>query len=68
MFSCEERMFVSSANIIDSNNFDTLHKSFTCIMNRIGPKIDPSGTPQIILSFIDGLGVNWGYCFYAVWG
>lgn len=66
MFSCEERMFVSSANIIDSNNFATLHKSFTCIMKRIGPKIDPWGASQIILGFIDGLGVNWGYCFYAV--
>ena len=41
---------MSSTNIISSNILDTLHKSFTYIMNRIGPKIDPWVTPQIKLS------------------
>lgn len=32
MFRCEKKRFISSANIIGS---------FTCVMNRSGPKIDP---------------------------
>ena len=31
-----------------SNILETLLKSFTYIMKRSGPKIDPSGSPQII--------------------
>ena len=48
MLLCEKNRFVSSANIMGSNILDTLHKSFTYIMKRSGPKIDPWGTPQII--------------------
>ena len=48
MLLCEKKRSVSSANIMGSNILDTLHKSFTYIMKRSGPKIDPWGTPQII--------------------
>ena len=41
MLLCEKKRFVSSANIMGSNISDTLHKSFTYIMKRNGPKIDP---------------------------
>ena len=34
--------------------YGTLCKSFIYIMFRRGPKIDPSGTPQIILALYDG--------------
>ena len=50
MLLCEKKRFVSSANIMGSNILDTLHKSFTYIMKRSDPKIDSSGTPQIISS------------------
>ena len=60
-----------------SNILDTLHKSFTYIMKRSGPKIDPWGTPQIISSldvFIAPACTNWeiarkvlkAIVFYAV--
>ena len=48
MFLCEKKRFVSSADIMGSNILDTLHKSFTYIMKRSGPKIDLCGTAQII--------------------
>ena len=48
MFLYEKKRFVPSANITGSNILDTLHKSFTCIMKRSGPNINPWGTPQII--------------------
>ena len=48
MFLCEKKRFISSANIMGSNTLDTLHKSVTHTMKRIGPKIDHWGTPQII--------------------
>ena len=48
MLLCEKKRFVSSANIMGSNILDALHKSFTYIMKRSSPKIDPWGTPQIM--------------------
>ena len=48
MLLCEKKRFVSSANITGSNILYTLHKSFPYIMKRSDPKIDTSGTPQII--------------------
>ena len=41
MLLCERKRFVSSVNIMGSNVVDTLHKSFTYIMKRSDPKIDP---------------------------
>ena len=43
-----EKKTVSFANIMGSNILDTPYKSFTYIMKRSGPKIDPRGTPQIM--------------------
>ena len=40
MFLCEKKRFASSANIMDSNVLDSLHKSFTYVMKRSGPKVD----------------------------
>ena len=40
MFLCEKKRFISSANIMGSNTLDTLHKSVTHTMKRVGPKID----------------------------
>ena len=40
MFLCEKKMSISFANFIGSNILDTLHKSFTYIMNRCVYKID----------------------------
>ena len=41
MLLCEKERFVPSANIMGSIILDTLHKSFTYIMKRSGPRIDP---------------------------
>ena len=41
---------VSSANIIGSNMFEAFFKLFTCKRNRSGPKIEPCGTLQLIVS------------------
>ena len=48
IFLYEKKRFVSSANIKGSNILDTLHKSFTYIMKRSSPKMNPWGTPQIM--------------------
>ena len=37
----EKKTLISFANIMGSNILDTPHKSFTYIMKRSGPKIDP---------------------------
>ena len=50
MFLCEKKRFISSPNIKGSNNLD-IHKSFTYILKRSGPKIDPWDTPQKISRF-----------------
>lgn len=43
MFLCEKKMSISFANFIGSNILDTLHKSFTYVMNRCVYKIDSLG-------------------------
>ena len=47
---CVKNKLVSSANIIGSNMFEAFFKSFTYKRNRSGPKIEPCGTPQLIVS------------------
>ena len=44
-----KKMFVSSAYIIASDLFKHLLKLLTWIKNKIGPKIEPCGTPCLIL-------------------
>ena len=40
---------MSSANIIGSNMFEALSKSFTYKKNKGGPKIEPCGIPRLIV-------------------
>jgi hypothetical protein len=52
--------FVSSANNIGIVTEETLGKSFTYKRNRIGPRIDPWGTPQLIGRYLGR------YSFYTI--
>ena len=47
---CVKKKLVLSANIIGSNMFEAFFKSSTYQRNRSGPKIEPCGTPQLIVS------------------
>ena len=49
IFLREEKRFVSLANIIGSKYFVTSWRSLTTIRNNKGPKIEPWGTPHIIV-------------------
>ena len=44
--SPDKHMLVSSANNTDLSKLDTLAISFTYSLKRLGPKIDPCGTPH----------------------
>ena len=46
-------MFVLSANKTYLNLLETFTKSFIWELTRIGPKIDPCGTTQVICSLWD---------------
>ena len=46
-------LYMSSANKIFKSNRDTLHISLTDKINRSGPRMDPWGTPHLILSVSD---------------
>ena len=50
MFLCENKRIVSSGNIMDSNILDTLDKSFTYIIKRSDPKIDPQIISRLDIS------------------
>ena len=52
MSSCVKYKLVSCANIIGSNMFEAFFKSFTYKINRGGPKTEPCGTPQLIVSIL----------------
>jgi hypothetical protein len=52
-FGPEEKMFESSANIIVEILFEMVPRSFMQIKNRMGPKIEPWGTPQVIFEVVD---------------
>ena len=54
---------VSSANIIVFNIEDTLFKSFMYRRNKIGPIMDPCGTPQTTFASIDWFPSIDTYCF-----
>ena len=41
--------FVSSANIIGVSLFEILKRSFIYMRNKSGPRMEPCGTPQVIL-------------------
>ena len=53
----EYKIFVSSANNTDSSLSDTLAISFMYILNKMGPKTDPYGTPHMPL-FTNELELN----------
>ena len=46
----DTNIFESSAKSKENNFLDTLHKSSMYNKNNSGPKIEPCGTPQMILS------------------
>ena len=47
---CVKHNLVSSASIIRSNAFEAFFKLFTYKRNRRSPKIEPFGTPQLLVS------------------
>ena len=47
---CVKNKLVSSVNIIKSNMFEAFYKSLTYKRNESGPKIEPYGTRQLIVS------------------
>ena len=57
----ESANVVSSANKSE-NKFVQRGKSLIYIRNRIGPKMDPCGTPFFIFSFELGLSLTNTYC------
>ena len=48
----ETNKFVSSANIIGVSLLELLKRSFIYMRNRSGPRMEPCGTPQVILRHI----------------
>ena len=44
---------VSSANIIANMDFDKKAKSLTYIRNNSGPRIEPRGTPHVMILFVE---------------
>ena len=50
----QQNIFVSSANKINLNIFETLQISLMYLINNFGPKIEPCGTPQDTFS-VSGL-------------
>ena len=48
ILSPEANKFVSSAKSTNLRKSDTLHKSLMYNINKIGPNIEPWGTPQVI--------------------
>ena len=53
IFACLKNRFVSSANIINSANFDMLVMSLIKRMNNKGPNMGPLGTPLVIGSIFE---------------
>ena len=50
MSLCVKHKLVLSANIIGSNVLKAFFKSFTYKRNKSSPKIEPFGTPKLLVS------------------
>ena len=53
IYEPEANKLVSSANNTYFKNSDTLHRSLIYNINKKGPRIDPCGTPHIILDKLE---------------
>ena len=62
----KKEILVSSAKVLKSKVFGALHRSFINNKNRSGPRIDPCGTPRLMLLGDELTPLYWA--FYVLHG